>query len=44
MNKREEYLIKHPYEIWEGKDGKWHTYLPDAKKGRIAKKEYLKWN
>ena len=27
MNKREELLKKHPYKIWEGKDGKWYTYL-----------------
>lgn len=38
MNKREELLKKHPYKIWEGKDGKWYTYLPDEKKGRILKK------
>lgn len=38
MNKRKELLEKHPYEIWEGKDGKWYTYLPDSKKGRILKK------
>lgn len=28
MNKRKELLEKHPYKIWEGKDGKWYTYLP----------------
>ena len=27
MNKRKELLEKHPYKIWEGKDGKWRTYL-----------------
>lgn len=32
MNQRREYLKKHPYHIWEGKDGKWRTYLPDKKK------------
>lgn len=26
------------YKIWEGKDGKWYTYLPDEKKGRVLKK------
>ena len=26
MNKREEILKKHPYSIWLGSDGKWHTY------------------
>ena len=38
MNKRKELLEKHPYEIWEGKDGKWYTYLPDEDKGRKLKK------
>ena len=32
--KTQELLNKHTYEIWEGKDGKWRTYLPDPKKGR----------
>lgn len=34
MNKRKEVLEKHPYSIWEGKDGKWYTYLPDEEKSR----------
>ena len=38
MEKRKELLRKHPYEIWEGKDGKWYTYLPDENKGRKLKK------
>ena len=38
MNKRNELLKKHPYKIWEGKDGKWYTYIPDKKRGRILKK------
>jgi len=29
---------KHPYKIWQGKDDKWYTYLPDKGKGRILKK------
>ena len=36
--KREELLKKHPYKIWQGKDGKWRTYLPDEEKGRSMKK------
>ena len=32
--KTQELLNKHMYEIWEGKDGKWRTYLPDSEKGR----------
>ena len=38
MMKREELLLKHPYKIYQGKDGNWYTYLPDDKKGRIFKK------
>ena len=34
MNKRQELLEKHPYKMWEGKDGKWRTYLPDKEEGR----------
>lgn len=30
--KREELLKRHPYKIWQGKDGKWYTYLPDNSK------------
>lgn len=42
MTKRNELLKKHPYKIWEGKDGKWYTYLPDKEKGRILKKRSTK--
>lgn len=38
MKKNNELLQKHPYKIWEGKDGKWHSYLPDKQKGRIPRK------
>ena len=38
MQKREELLKKHPYAIWEGKDGKWYTYLPDEKRKRVPRK------
>lgn len=34
MNERRKYLEMHPYKIWEGKDGKWYTYIPDKEKGR----------
>lgn len=37
MSKRKELLEKHPYKIWEGKENKWYTYLPDEKKGRIQR-------
>lgn len=42
MQKREETLKKHPYKIYQGTDGKWYTYLPDEKKGRILKKRCVK--
>lgn len=32
MKKREELLARHPYQIWEGKDGKWRTYITDETK------------
>lgn len=38
MLKKKELLKKHPYKIWQGKDGKWRTYLPDEEKGRNMKK------
>lgn len=34
MQKRKEILDKHPYTIWQGKDEKWRTYIPDESKGR----------
>lgn len=33
MKDREYYLSLHPYEIWQGKNGKWYTYISD-KEGR----------
>lgn len=37
MQRNEELLSKHPYKIWEGKDGKWYSYFPDKEKGRVLK-------
>lgn len=34
MKKRNQYLEKHTYRIWQGSNGKWYTYLPDEYKGR----------
>lgn len=34
-----ELLSMHPFEVWQGKDGMWKTYLPDEKKGRVFGKE-----
>lgn len=42
--KTQELLNKHTYEIWEGKDGKWRTYLPDPKKGRRLVKKTKREN
>lgn len=38
MRERQRLLEKHPYSIWHGNDGKWHTYLPDEQRGRIPKR------
>lgn len=38
MAERYELLKEHPYKIWQGENGKWYTYLPDEKKGRVLKK------
>ena len=39
---RKELLSKHPYKIWQGRDGKWYTYLPDKEKGRkLIKRKIL---
>lgn len=36
MNERKKYLEEHKFDKWQGKDGKFYTYLPDsqAKSGR----------
>lgn len=39
MSKRKEYLKKHPYSIYLGKDNFWHTYLPNKEGGRKAVKK-----
>lgn len=38
MTRKQELLNKHPFKIWCGSNGKWYTYLPDEKRGRILKK------
>lgn len=38
MEERNKFLEMHPYEIFFSKDGLWHTYFPDEKKGRIPRK------
>lgn len=34
MNERKRYLEMQKYDIWQGKNELWYTYLPDEKKGR----------
>ena len=40
--KKKELLAKHPYKIWQGKDGEWYTYLPRQGNGRVLKKRKSK--
>ena len=40
--KTQELLKQHKYKVWQGKDGKWRTYLPDGQKGRVLKKRNTK--
>lgn len=42
MRREKELLKNHPGSIWIGKDGLWHTYLPDQKKGRVQRKRKTK--
>lgn len=44
MEERKEILENHPFKIWQGNNGKWYTYLPDEKKGRIQKERTTKAN
>lgn len=42
MKKRQELLQKHTYELWQGKDGRWYTYLTDSKTGRVKRSRSTK--
>lgn len=42
MKEKEKLLKKHEYKIWQGKNGKWYTYLPDEKKGRVQRERASK--
>lgn len=42
MNNKKELLKSHPFKMWQGKDGKWYSYLPDEEKGRVLKKRNTK--
>ena len=41
MKRRSDILKKHPYSIWEGKDGYWHTYIAkeDGTRKPVKRKE-----
>lgn len=34
MSRRNDLLKEHPYKVWQGKNEKWYTYLPDKENGR----------
>ena len=38
MDKRKKYLEKHPYAVWEGKNGFWYTHFPLKGGGRCLRK------
>jgi len=38
MKKEDLYLKNHAFSIWQGKNGKWYTYLPSANGRRLVKK------
>lgn len=40
--KREELLKRHPYKVWQGKNGKWYTYIQEDEEKRILKKRNSK--
>lgn len=42
MQENKKILKQHKYSIWEGTNGKWYTYLPDEKRGKILKKRTSK--
>lgn len=43
MKKREDLLSKHPYKIYQGKDGRWYTYLPgDDTRRKLIKRNSKK--
>lgn len=39
MNNRQKYLKEHPYSVWLGKDGFWHSYLPKGEGRQAIKKK-----
>ena len=41
VEKRQELLKKHPYQIWQGKDGRYRTYITDGDKRKLIAKTKL---
>ena len=39
MSERKELLSKHPYKLWQGKDGKWYTYIYKEEKRYLKKRK-----
>lgn len=37
MSKKQKILEEHKYDIWQGKNGKWYTYLPKEDGSRIQR-------
>lgn len=37
MKENKRYLDEHAFNVWQGKNGKWYTYLPDESKGRVQR-------
>ena len=42
MKENKRFLEQHRFDIWQGTNGKWYTYLPDEKKGRIQRQRNSK--
>lgn len=42
MNERKKYLEMHTYNVWQGKNGKWYTYLTDYEGNRVQRKRNTK--
>ena len=42
MYEIKKYLDQHPYDIWQGKNGYWYTYLPPKDADLTAKRRLVK--
>ena len=41
MEEKRKIIEQHKYKIWEGKDGKWRTYLPEINNDKASKMRLL---